>query len=121
MKRNILDYQGNVIGELELPDGTSESVWADRLSTFAKPPPVTAIPNVSPRQIRQALILQGISLSQIETALDGLPEPTRSLAKIEWEYSVGFVRANPLVAQVAVILGWTPEQLDALWVFAGSL
>ena len=38
-KRNILDYQGNVIGELELPDGTPEDVWAEELAPYALTPP----------------------------------------------------------------------------------
>jgi len=79
------------------------------------------IPSVTPRQIKQALILSGIFLSQIDEALDTLPEPTRGLAKVEWQESVAFDRRRPLVAQVGIMLGWTPEQLDNLWIFAGSI
>lgn len=39
MKRDILDYQGNKLGELELPDGTTEEVWEAKLAHFSKPPP----------------------------------------------------------------------------------
>lgn len=77
--------------------------------------------DVTPRQIRQALILSGVSLEQIDAAIDSLPEPTRSLAKVEWEYSVAFIRTNPLVESVGLMLGWTSEQLDNLWVMAGKL
>lgn len=38
MKRNIVDYQGNVIGELELPDNTTEDVWEKKLSLYAIAP-----------------------------------------------------------------------------------
>lgn len=38
MIRDILDYLGNKIGELELPDGTSEEVWAAKLAVYAIPP-----------------------------------------------------------------------------------
>lgn len=79
------------------------------------------IPTVTPRQIRQALILSGVSLQTIEDALDSLPEPTRSLAKTEWEYSVNFDRRRPLVVQVGLMLGWTSNQLDDLWLFAGKI
>jgi hypothetical protein len=43
MIRDVLDWQGNKIGELSLPDGTSEEVWAEKLAAYAKPPsdPVT--------------------------------------------------------------------------------
>lgn len=79
------------------------------------------LPDVTPRQIRQALILSGISLAAIDAALDALPEPTKSLARTEWEYSISFQRSRPLVAQVGQMLGWTSAQLDALWQLAGTL
>lgn len=83
--------------------------------------PIVILPDVTPRQIRQALILSGISLDSIETTLDNLPEPTRSMAKIEWEYSTAFQRNRPLVIQVGTLLGWTSEQLDDLWTLAKGL
>lgn len=83
--------------------------------------PAANILDVTPRQIRQALILSGVSLTDIDTALDSLPEPTKSLAKVEWEFSIAFQRNRPLVAQVAQMLGWTDAQLDALWLMAAGL
>lgn len=38
-KREILNYLGQVIGELELPADTSEEIWAEKLAKFALPPP----------------------------------------------------------------------------------
>jgi hypothetical protein len=38
MKRNILNYQGTKIGELELPDGTPESVWQAKLAPYVVAP-----------------------------------------------------------------------------------
>lgn len=38
MTRNILDYQGNVIGQLTLPDDTSAVAWYNALSAYAQPP-----------------------------------------------------------------------------------
>ena len=82
---------------------------------------ILKLPDCTPRQIRQALVLAGVSMEQIELALDAMPEPTRTLAKIEWEYSTAFIRANTLVENVGLMLGWTSEQLDALWITAGRL
>lgn len=121
MTRDILDYEGNVVGELDLPDDTPEEVWAAKLAKYALPPPTPTIPDVTPRQMRQALVLMGVSLETIESALDALPEPHKSLARIEWEYSVAFQRQRPLVSQVAALLGWDSNQLDQLWYFAASL
>lgn len=118
--RDVLNKNGVKIGELTLADNTSEEVWQEKLSRYLEQS-VPFFPNVTPRQIRQALVLSGISLTDIETALNSLPEPTKSLAIIEWEYSVAFIRTNPLVEQVGLMLGWTSEQLDDLWTFAYKL
>lgn len=37
-KRDILNWQGQKIGEMELPAGTSESVWEAKLSLYSKAP-----------------------------------------------------------------------------------
>ena len=42
-KRDILDWQDQKIGELELPSGTSEEIWQEKLAKY-KVPPVEAIP-----------------------------------------------------------------------------
>ena len=57
----------------------------------------------------------------IDAALATLPEPMKSLAQTEWEYSTEFFRRRPLVESVGVMLGWNSEQLDNLWLLAGSL
>lgn len=79
------------------------------------------IPDVTPRQFRQALVLSGISATDIVTMIETQPEPLRSLALIEWEYSTAFIRSNPLVNQLAPALGFTSQQLDDLWLLAGTL
>lgn len=123
MTRDILDFNGNVIGTLELPDDTPEEIWEERLNEFKVPPPVPVeeFPDVTPRQMRQALILSGVTAQQIEDAINSFEEPTRSLAMVEWEYSTAFQRHRPLVQQVGAMLGWTPEMLDDLWRLARTL
>lgn len=76
---------------------------------------------VTPRQIRQGLILKGVSLAQIDAILDSLPEPQKSLAKVEWEFSTEVQRGNPMVNQVGAVLGWTQDQLDDLFIFGAKL
>ena len=86
---------------------------------FSAPPSI--ISEVTPRQIRIALMLSGVSTADIEAALDGLPEPTKTIAKIEWEYSISFIRTNVLVSVVGQLLGWNDAQLDQLWITAAGL
>lgn len=119
--RNILDYQGNIVGQLELPDNTLEEVWAAKLAVYAKPPPPKIIAAVTPRQMRSALLLMGITESMILTAINSLPSPNKDLALIAWEYSTAFERNNSLTALVAADLGWSSDQLDQLWYFAVTL
>lgn len=76
---------------------------------------------VTPRQIRQALILTGHSLSDVDNAIAALPEPHRSLASAEWEYSTLVFRRNQLVEMLGASQGWTAQDLDDLWIFAGGL
>lgn len=79
------------------------------------------LPDVTPRQIRQAFILSGLLTTVIEDAFLALPEPTKSFAEVEWQYSLSFKRRRPLVIQVGLMLGWTEKQLDDLWILAGKL
>lgn len=76
---------------------------------------------ITPRQIRLALVLSGVSLTDIDNSLNSLPEPTKSLALISWEYAVAFERNDPLVESVGLMLGMTSAQIDQLWMLAASL
>jgi hypothetical protein len=37
-KRDILNYLGEKVGEMEMPEGTSEDVWAEKLAPYLLPP-----------------------------------------------------------------------------------
>lgn len=76
---------------------------------------------VTPRQIRLALILSGVSLDIIETAINSLPEPQKSMTRITWEYSVEFQRTNPMISAMSPMLGLTSEQIDNLFILAATL
>lgn len=97
------------------------SVYQSAFNTWNDNYEMYRLKDVTPRQIRQALVLNGVSMEQIQTALESLSEPTRTLALIEWEYSISFQRTRPLVISVGQMLGWTPAQLNALWSYAAAL
>lgn len=74
------------------------------------------------RQLRLGLVLNGISLSSVEAAIDAIEDETdREVARIEWEYATTFERTHPLVTQVGAALGLTPEQIDNMWAEAVKL
>ena len=70
---------------------------------------------ISSRQLRSQLILQGFNLETIEQALNQLPEPNRSLAKVDWEYATNFYRNNPMIVAIGQLLQLTSEQIDEIF------
>lgn len=78
----------------------------------AAPDPITA------RQLRLALLSRGISLAAVEAAIAALPEPQRSAAQVEWEYSSTYHRTHPLITPLGAALGLSLEDLDAIWASA---
>lgn len=76
---------------------------------------------VTPRQMRIALVMSGISLSTIEAIINSLPEPDQSITRITWEYSIEFQRSNPLLVGLAPALGLSPSQVDDLFALAGTI
>ena len=75
---------------------------------------------VTMRQARLALLGAG-KLALVDAAIDALPQPQRSAARIEWEYSSAVQRHNGFVEALGPALGMTPEQIDALFVAAARL
>lgn len=104
------DEHGGSIGDLW--DGTA----------ITKPAPTQPpIPRtVTMRQARLALLGVGM-LPAVETAINALPEPQKSAARIEWDYSSEVRRDQPLVMMLAPALGLTAAQIDNLFLQASTL
>lgn len=78
MKRDIFNHLGVKVGELELPDGTAESIWQEKLAIFARPPTPVSMSEVvwrklefyetmAPKLIRELKVantLAGITVEQ---------------------------------------------------------
>lgn len=75
---------------------------------------------ISPRQARLALLGAGL-LPQVDSAINGLPEPQRSAAKIEWEFATRIERTSPLVLSLGAALGLIDDQVDDLFAKASAL
>lgn len=82
-------------------------------------PPVPA--EVTRRQARQALFLNGY-LDQVAVKINAIADPIiRTMAQIEWEDSQTFRRDRPLVISIGTALGMTSTQLDDLFIQAATL
>lgn len=85
------------------------------------PPIPAAVPEkVTMRQARLAVHAAGL-LPQVQTAIDALPEPSRTAAQIEWDYSSEVFRNREFVNLLGGQLGLTGEQLDELFIQAATL
>lgn len=72
-------------------------------------------PDLTPKQLRMALVLSGVSSEMVTGGLDLLPSPQKELAQIAWEYAIAYSRRDPLLIGVASQLGWGELELNALW------
>lgn len=72
--------------------------------------------SVTMRQARLALLASG-ALTSVNAAVTAAGEA----ARIEWEFAQEVRRDWPLVNQLTAALGWTSEQVDALFIAAENL
>jgi len=78
------------------------------------------LPSITARQLRLWLHGAGL-LEQIPTLIAALPEPQRTTAQIEWEFSNDYQRDHPLVTQLGAALGMTSADMDLAWRQAAGL
>jgi len=117
-------HAGKTVAELEteLADALAKAEEAGAYKDDPTPvPTVAGVPQkVTMRQARLALLGAGM-LAGVDAAIDAMSEPTRSAARIEWEYSSEVQRYNGFVAALGPALGMTDEQMDALFIAAAKL
>lgn len=70
---------------------------------------------VSPRQIRLALLSIGITPAAIQQAIEAMPDPQRTAANIEWEFATVIRRDHAMLNAMAAQMGMSSEQLDDLF------
>lgn len=76
---------------------------------------------VTRRQARQALLLAGL-LDKVQPAISGIADPVqRGMAQIEWDDSLEFERARPILVQVGEAIGLDSAGLDQLFITAARL
>lgn len=82
---------------------------------------IASVPQtVTMRQARLALHAAGL-LAGVTAAINGMEEPAKTAAQIEWEYASAVERNAGLVPAMATALGMTERQIDDLFVAAAAL
>lgn len=106
MIRDILDYQGQVIGQLELPDDTTEEQWAIALAPYAAPPP-------SPQeQVQQQLEI---------TVQTGKEMAQRVIEKFKQSNLLAFIVQDLTQDQMIAKSLWVHHRLRAVSVSLGGV
>lgn len=95
--------------------------WSYAGGDVVAPEVVAPVPaEVTMRQARLALLAAG-KLAAVEAAIDAMAEPTKTAARIEWEYSNALQRDNALVAALGPALGLSTNAVDNLFRAAAAL
>lgn len=84
------------------------------------PLPAPVPQEITMRQARLALLDIGL-LANVQTAINTLPEPDKTKAQIEWEYSNALQRSNPFVTTLGTALGLSSDDIDNLFITASRL
>jgi hypothetical protein len=102
---NVITIYNGVIDGLhtwEVQDEDGNVIGYNRSADLSPPVP----DSVSARQIRLWLIRHGISLAQVEAAIDAIPDPLqRDAVRVEWEYAPYIERSHPMLPPIAQALG----------------
>ncbi len=103
-------------------DGQSAIFAGDGWIVADEEPPIAAsVPaEVTMRQARLALHAAG-KLVAVNATINALPDPPKTAALIEWEYSNTVRRDSQFVALLGPALGLDAAGLDALFVAASKL
>lgn len=81
--------------------------------------PVTC---VTARQIRLWLVTHGVTLANVDAAIDAIPDATqRDTVRVEWEYAPYVERSHPMLVPLASALGLSEAQVDAAFREAATL
>jgi hypothetical protein len=101
----VQDEEGNTIGYNRSADLTS------------------LVPeSVSARQIRLWLVQHGISLAQVDAAIDAIPDQLqRDSVRVEWDYAPYVERSHPMLIPLAAALGLTEQQVDQAFTEAATI
>lgn len=117
-------YENNPSGfadALAAAGGIESRLWIDGSAIHVVSASADPVPQeVTMRQARLALHAAG-KLAAVNAAIAALPDPPKTAALIEWEYSSTVRRDSKFVAMLGPAIGLDSAALDALFIAASKL
>ena len=85
--------------------------------------PIISVPvSITAWQIRRWLVTHGISMSQIDSAIEGISDPIqRELVRVDWEYAPYVERSHPMLVPLGQILGLSESDINTAFIEASIL
>lgn len=118
---DVFAYETQKERELFGKNGLSPMTKTQVDKRLAKAAQLSQIPvSVTMRQARLALHADGL-LQSVEGAIDAMPEPSRTTARIEWDYASRVERSSQFVAILGAAIGLDDAQMDELFMAASIL
>ncbi|MCQ1856204.1 hypothetical protein NOJ16_33800, partial [Neorhizobium galegae] len=77
-------------------------------------------PPLTPIDFKLGMLTLNITPDQIDDIIEKMPEPDRTIAKIYWTSARKFLRDDPLIEEIAAIMGKTSDEIDAAWRYASG-
>ena len=118
------NFKNDVAGRaaaLSAAGGDQSRLWHDGDVIRVMPESAVVVPiEVTMRQARLALHAAG-KLAAVNAAIAALPDPPKTAALIEWEYSSTVRRDSQFVSMLGPVLGLDSAALDALFIAASKL
>jgi len=81
----------------------------------------TPIPDLTMRQLRLGLVAAGFPGSYIQSLIDGLPEPDKTVAQIWYEETSSVQWAHPMTQTLMGLTAIPEEQREAMWLAASQI
>ena len=113
----IIDHHAAYAEELIAVSALERDEAGEWTATEASPAEIAATLTVTRFQARAALHQAGL-LADVEAAVAASDDPT---VKLAWAESIEFPRGSPTIAALAVAIGLTDAEVDALFIAAAAI
>lgn len=102
-----------LVESFEITDTTVTRVWS-----WTDVPPPSEVPLWA---FRAALVLAGITEAQVDTLIASLPEPSKTVATIQWNYGNFIARGHSLIDSLGAAMGLSSTAIDDVFRQASKL